>query len=143
MYDTALQDALAQAEQTLGYAKLMQTMLMQDPGLGSVNLGSESVFRMYFRLYVFTGQLRLTVSVVQMLVKPAGNVVDWRTEVTGATEATIQVRRPLHQSLCHYLSASCGYSCGYQPSLYMFVMLFDTRACDVCTALAFSKQGQE
>lgn len=28
---------------------------------------------------------------VQMLVKPPGNVVDWRTEVTGATEATMQV----------------------------------------------------
>ena len=29
---------------------------------------------------------------VQMLVKPAGKVLNYRTEVTGATDATIQVQ---------------------------------------------------
>lgn len=28
---------------------------------------------------------------VQMLIKPQGTVLNWRTEVTGATEATMQV----------------------------------------------------
>ena len=30
--------------------------------------------------------------IVQMLVKPAGKVLNYRTEVTGATDATMQVR---------------------------------------------------
>ena len=41
---------------------------------------------------IWAGQLMLSlVLALQMLVKPAEKVLDFRTEVTGATEATMQV----------------------------------------------------
>lgn len=42
-----------------------------------------------------------------MLVKPAGKVLNYRTEVTGATDATMQVRRffvPQHSLVAKFVS---------------------------------------
>ena len=52
-----------------------------------------------------------------MLVKPAGKVLDFRTEVTGATEATMQV-----SEACQAEAAACLH-CLYLSTCQAFIFL--------------------
>lgn len=71
---------------------------------------------LYLQRCIFTVQLTIIFD-LQMLVKPAGKVLDFRTEVTGATETTMQVSQA-----CQAEVAACLH-CLYLSTCQAFIFL--------------------